>query len=136
LSKALATLGKSVLIAAGAGIGLVRGLRGLNSAADRANLSVVNARIDALSLAVARLGDQAEQLNQRQDASVTRTELAETLDRVFGKLTNDVDERFERQTRSVEALHLMIGQTDELLQKVLDGLEAMENDRDLAQTRR
>jgi hypothetical protein len=136
LSKALTTLGKSVLFGAGVGIGLVRGLRGLNSASDRADLAVVKSRIDALSLAVARLGDQSEQLSARQEASVTRKELAETLDRVFGKLTSDVDERFERQTRSVEALHLMVGQTDELLQKVLDGLEAMENGRDLAQTHR
>jgi hypothetical protein len=140
LSKVLTTLGKSVLIAAGVGLGLVRGLRGLNSAADREDLSVVKARIDALSLAVARLGDQSEQLSARQASSVTRAELAETLDRVFGKLTSDVNERFERQTRSVEALHLMIGQTDELLQKVLDGLEAInneviENDQELAQTR-
>jgi hypothetical protein len=106
----------------------VRGLRGLNSAADRAALAVVKARIDALSLALARLGDQSEQLSARQEASVTRIELAETLDRVFGKLTTEVDERFERQTRSVEALHAMVGQTDELLQKVLDGLEARAND--------
>jgi hypothetical protein len=139
LSKGLTTFGKSVLITAAAGIGLVRGLRGFNSAADRADLAVVRARIDALSLAVARLGDQSEQLSARQEASVTRTELAETLDRVFGKLTSDVDERFERQTRSVEALHLMVGQTDELLQKVLDGLDAIsndaiENDRPLTQT--
>jgi hypothetical protein len=114
----------------------MRGLRGFNSASDGADLSVVKARIDALSLAVGRLGDQSEQLSARQEASVTRTELAETLDRVFGKLTRDVDERLERQTRSVEALHLMVGQTDELLQKVLDGLEAMQNEPDLAQTRR
>jgi hypothetical protein len=137
LPSGLTTFGKSVLIAAGAGIGLVRGLRGLSSAADRVDLSVVNARIDALSLAVARLGDQSEQLSARQEASITKTELAEALDRAFGKLTGDVNERFERQTRSVEALHLMVGQTDELLQKVLDGLEAIkedaiENDRDLA----
>jgi hypothetical protein len=141
LSKGLTTFGKSVLIAAGVGIGLVRGLRGMSSAADRADLSVINARIDALSLAVARLGDQSELLSARQEASVTRTELAETLDRVFGKFRSTVDERFERQIRSVEALHLMVGQTDELLQKVLDGLEAIkkeaiENDRDLTQTRR
>jgi iron-sulfur cluster repair protein YtfE (RIC family) len=141
LTKGLSTFGKSVLIAAGAGFAVVRGLRALNSAGDRADLTVVKARIDALSLAVARLGDQSEQLSARQEASVTRTELAETLDRVFAKFRNDVDERFERQTRSVEALRLMVGQTDELLQKVLDGLEVMqneaaENDQDLSQTRR
>lgn len=135
LTKGLTTFGKSVLIGAGVGIGLVRGLRGLNAAAERADLSVLTARVDSLSLAVARLSNQSEQLSGRQDDAVTRTELAETLDRVFGKLTSDVDDRFERQTRSVEALHLMVGQTDELLQKVLDGLEAIASDRDLAQTR-
>jgi hypothetical protein len=146
LSKGLTTFGKSVLIAAGAGFGLVRGLRGLSSATERADLSVVNARIDALSLAVARLGNQTEQLWAQQEAYLTRSELAETLDRVFGRLTTDVDERFERQIRSVEALRLMVSQTDELLQKVLDGLdainndainsEATESDREFAQTRR
>jgi hypothetical protein len=120
-------------------MGLVRGLRELNSAAEQPDLSVVNARIDSLSLLVARLGDQSQQLSARQEAYVTRIELAEALDGVFGKLTNNVDTRFERQTRSVEALQLMIGQTDELLQKVLDSLETMrnqaiENDRNLAQT--
>ncbi len=141
MPSGLTTFGKSVLIAAGAGIGLVRGLRGLSAAADRVDLSVVNARIDALSLAVARLGDQSAQLSARQDACVTRTELAQAIDRAFGKLTTEVDDRFERQTRSVEALHLMVGQTDELLQKVLDGLDAInngatENDREFAQTSR
>ena len=128
LPNGLTTFGKSVLIAAGAGFGLVRGLRGLSSAAERVDLSVVNARIDALSLAVARLGNQSEQLSGQQEAFLTRAELAETLDRVFGRFTRDVDERFERQSRSVEALRLMVSQTDELLQKVLDGLDAISND--------
>jgi hypothetical protein len=141
LSRGLTTFGKSVLIAAGAGFGLARCLRGLNSATERADLSMVNARIDALSLAVARLGNQSEQLRAQQEAFLTRAELAETLDRVFGRLSSDVDERFERQTRSVEALRLMVSQTDELLQKVLDGLDAInngatENDREFAQTSR
>jgi hypothetical protein len=113
----------------------LRGLRSLNAAADRADLSVLTARIDSLSLAVARLSDQSDRLSARQADFVTPTELAATLDRVFGKLTGEVDDRFERQTRSVEALHLMVGQTDELLQKVLDGLDAIGSGRELAQTR-
>ena len=146
LSKGIITFGKAVLIAAGAGVGLVRGLCGVNASVEQVDLSVLNSRLDALTLAVARLRDQSEQLITRQEASVTRAELAETLDRVFGKFTSGVDDRFDRQTRSVEALHLMIGQTDELLQKVLDGLDTInnnatgndvtENDRDLAQTPR
>lgn len=140
MSKGLTTFGKSLLVVAGVGFGLLRGLRGFGSAVKRTDLTVLNARIEDLSLTVARLGNQSAQLIARQEASVTRTELAEKLDHVFGKLTSDVDERFERQTRSVEALHFMVSQTDELLQKVLDGLEALENqaienDRGLAQTR-
>jgi hypothetical protein len=125
-----------VLIAAGAAFGIVRGLRALKADAERADLSVLEARIDSLHLAVARLGDQAEQFHSRLDASVTRAELSEMLDRVFGRLESEVDERFERQTRSVEALRLMVGQTDELLEKVLDGLESISNERDMAQSRR
>jgi len=133
LAKGLTTLGKSVLIAAGLGFGVVRGLRVLS---ESANLDQINSRIDSLNLAVAKLGDQAQQADARLNGTVTRTELSEALDRVFGKLEGELDERFDRQTRSVEALRVMVGQTDELLQKVLDGLESIGSDRDLAQSHR
>jgi hypothetical protein len=96
---------------------------------------VVKARIDALNLAVARLSDQAGQFHTRLENAVTREELSQTLDRVFGRIEGEVDARFEQQVRSVEALRLMVGQTDELLQKVLDGLESIGNDRDLVESR-
>ena len=115
---------------------MFRGLRALGVREDNSDLAVVKARIDAIHLAVARLGDQAGQFHARLDHSVTREELSQTLDRVFGRLESEVDARFEHQTRSVEALRLMVGQTDELLQRVLDGLESIGNDRDLAETRR
>lgn len=132
----LTTIGKSVLIAVGAGFGLFRGLRTPVGATGRsAELEVVKARIDALHLAVARLNDQAGQFHTRLENAVTREELSQTLDRVFGTIEGEVDARFEHQTRSVEALRIMVGQTDELLQKVLDGLESIGNDRDPAETR-
>ena len=125
MSKALTTLRKAALIAAGAGFGLVRGLRVLDTGANAADLESARARIDALDLALARLGKRIEETKARMDRAVTQDDLAQTVDRVYGKLETDIDARFERQNRSVEALRLMVGQTDQLLQKVLDGLESM-----------
>lgn len=119
-------VGKTALIAVGAGFGLLRSLRVLgNVHRNEAGLSPLQARVDTIDVAVARLADQMEQLQIKLDQTVTKDELGEKLDQVFGQLERGVDARFEHQTRSVEALRMMIGQTDELLQRVLDGLESM-----------
>jgi hypothetical protein len=126
VSKTLKTAGKSALIVVGAGFGLLRGLRAIGTITrNTAGLETLEARVDSIHLAVARLADQTEQLRSRHDQLVTRDELTQTLDRVFGSLERGIDARFEHQTRSVEALRTMVGQTDELLQRVLDGLESM-----------
>jgi hypothetical protein len=126
LSKTLRTAGQSVLIVIGATYGLLRSLRVLsNITPNAAGLETLQARVDTIHVAVARLADQAEQLQSKVDHMVTRDELSQTLDRVFGPLEREMDARFEHQTRSVEALRAMVGQTDELLQRVLDGLESM-----------
>jgi len=95
-----------------------------------AGLEILEARVDTIHLAVARLADQTEQLLLKLDQRVTRDELSETLDRALGGLERGVDARFEHQSRSVEALRTMVGQTDELLQRVLDGLESAKAERD------
>ena len=109
---------------------MIRGLRALgNINQNAARLSTIQARIDTVQIAVARLADQTEQLQLKLEQRVTRDELAETIDRVFRQMETKVDQRFEYQNRSVEALRLMVGQTDELLQRVLDGLESMQSER-------
>jgi hypothetical protein len=129
LAKTLSAAGKSALIVVGAGFGLFRSLRVLGSVSQNtAGLQTLQARVDTVHLAVARLSDRTEQLQLKLDQMVTRDELSETLDRVFGRLERGVDARFDHQTRSVEALRLMVGQTDELLQRVLEGLESMNAD--------
>jgi hypothetical protein len=131
LSKTLRTAGKSALIVIGAGFGLIRGLRVLgNITRNSTGLEMIEARVDTINVAVARLAAQTEQLQNKLDGAVTRDELTQTLDEVFGRIERGVDARFEHQTRSVEALRMMIGQTDELLQRVLDGLESMKADAD------
>jgi hypothetical protein len=137
LSKTLRTTGKTVLIVAGAGFGLLRSLRVLgNITRDSAGKEMIEAGVDTINVAVARLADQKEQLRSRLDRMVTKDELSQTLDVVFGRMERGVDARFEQQARSVEALRMMIGQTDELLQRVLDGLESMKNDADGEQGRK
>lgn len=120
-----------MLIVAGAGFGLIRGLRALgNITSNAAGLETLEARVDTIHVAVARLADQTERLQIKLDQMVPRDELTQTLDRVFGRIERRVEARFGHQTRSVEALRMMIGQTDELLQRVLDGLESMKTEGD------
>ncbi len=129
----MTTLGKATLIAIGAGFGLIRALRIPGVATvDNAQMQLVKARIDALDLAVARLGEQTAHMHAKIQRMVTHEDLQQSLDRVFGRLEGEIDSRVDRQMRSVEALRLMVGQTDELLQKVLDALETIHGDRDPA----
>ena len=125
-----------MLIVVGAGFGLIRSLRVLgNITSNAAGLETLEARVDTINVAVARLAGQTEQLQSKLDRMVTKDELTHTLDEVFGRIERGVDARFEHQTRSVEALRMMIGQTDELLQRVLDGLESMKAEGDIDQGR-
>lgn len=113
----------------GAVYGLLRGLRLRGDFTQyAAGMETVNARIDTLNVAVARLAEQSERFQSRLDQMVTKDELSQTLERVFGQLERGVNARFEHQTVSVEALRMMVGQTDELLQRVLDGLESMKTE--------
>jgi hypothetical protein len=131
LSRNLKTAGRAGLIVIGAAYGLLRSLRLLGDINRNAvGLGTLQARVDDVNLAVARLANQTEQLQSKVEHSVTRDDLALTLDRVFGPLERGIDARFEYQTRSVEALRMMVGHTDELLQRVLDGLESMKAESD------
>jgi len=89
----------------------------------------LEAQVDTLHLAMARLAGQTEQferrLGQMGAQMVTKEEINQTLERVFGRVEDEVEARFEHQARSVEALRTMVGQTDELLQRVLDGLKSL-----------
>lgn len=128
-SKSLKDAGKTALILIGAGFGLLRSLKLLgNIAGQAASLQNLEARVDTIHLAVARLAGQTEQTQTRLDQMVTKDEIQQTLERVFGRVEEEVEARFEHQAKSVEALRTMVGQTDELLQRVLDGLESLKVD--------
>lgn len=136
-SKDLISAGKTTLIVIGAGFGLLRSLKLLgNIASTAATLQNLEARVDTLHVAVAGLAGQTEQLQTRLDQTVTqmvtKAEINQTLERVFGRVEEEVEARFEHQARSVEALRTMVGQTDELLQRVLDGLESLKVEEELS----
>jgi hypothetical protein len=92
-----------------------------------ARLGTIQSRIDTIQVAVVRLREQNGQLQVKLGQRVTRDELTETIDRAFRQLEERADTRYEQQNRSVEALRIMVGQTDELLQRVLDGLESIKD---------
>lgn len=126
LPKSLLNAGKTALIILGAGFGLLRSLRIIgNVMQNSAALDTLEARVDTIHIAVARLAGQTEEIQLRLEQTATKEELTHALDVAFGKMERGVDARFEHHTRSVEALRTMVGQTDELLQRVLDGLESL-----------
>ncbi|HEX4136297.1 MAG TPA: hypothetical protein VHY84_16905 [Bryobacteraceae bacterium] len=117
------------MVVAGAGYGLLRSLRLLgNGPRDNPGLASLQERVELIDAAVTRLTERSVQLQSRLDEMVTRDELSQTLDRIFAPLEQRIEARFEHQIRSVEALRTMVGQTDELLQRVLDGLESVETE--------
>jgi len=72
--------------------------------------------------------------------NVSRQEVAEALDRVEKRFQESVSERFSAQLLAIGALRAMIGDTDALLERVLDRLEMLadspDGDEALAKTAR
>lgn len=101
---------KSVAIIAGAGFGLLEALAVIGTSDRQPNdLQAIENRLNDVETRIAR--------------AVTEEELSRSAENTLGRMEERMDFRFEHQSRSIEALRVMIGQTDELLQRVLDGLE-------------
>ena len=129
MRKDLNSAGKTALIVIGAGFGLLKSLRLLGNLATRGGaLRTLEARVDTLHMALSRLAGQNEELQARLQNTVSKEEIQQTLERVFGRVEEEVEARFEHQAKSMEALRTMVGQTDELLQRVLDGLESLKDE--------
>ena len=109
LQYALKPLVKSAVVLMGSAFGLMEALRAPGLRADPApEFHLIENRLDSLQTAIARVAEITNGMESRVAEMVTKTEL---------------EARFEAQTRSIDALKMMVGQTDELLQRVLDGLE-------------
>jgi alkanesulfonate monooxygenase SsuD/methylene tetrahydromethanopterin reductase-like flavin-dependent oxidoreductase (luciferase family) len=136
LAKSFTSTAKAVLILAGAGFGLIRGLRLLDGLKDNSEaVRAVEERLDAIQAQIQALQDTDERLRTRLESavttSVTRDDLAAALDKSFARVQREVDARFADEARSLEALRAMVGQTDELLERLLDRLETMRSEAEL-----
>lgn len=120
--------GQSLLVVAGVGIGLLRS-RNLFPPVHygRAIEQDFSFRLQCLSQEVLALGARTEALENAQAEFVSRAELDVALERAFEPLYKDLDRRFQHQADSVESLRVMVARTDELLDRVLENLEAMEH---------
>ena len=133
LPKAFTIAAKAALIMTGAGFGLFRGLRLLDGLEDRtAELRSMEERLEGMQAQIAALHGRDDQLQAGLDRSVTADDLSAALDEAFERVQSGIDARFEDQFRSVEALRAMVSQTDELLERLLDRLESMTDDTELA----
>jgi hypothetical protein len=116
LSKSFTATAKAVLI----------GLKD-NSEAVRA----IEERLDGMQAQIQALQSSDERLQAGLESAVTADDLSAALDKSFARVQREVDARFEDQARSVEALRAMVGQTDELLERLLDRLESMRSEAEL-----
>ena len=132
----LKSVGKSTLIVAGAGYGLARGLR-LAGEPQVAGLEDPSGRLENLEERLDRIENSLASLARPATAEavtpltgfVTREELADAVDRATARVRAEVERKFEAQSLAVSGLRAMISQTDELLQKVLEGLESASHSR-------
>jgi predicted nuclease with TOPRIM domain len=127
--KFLTTAAKAAFIIAGVGFGVLRGLRLLDGLTDPTpELSAIRERLEGIQLEITALQARDSQLQSKTEQAVTRDELSSALEKASVAIYSAVETRFEEQTRSVEALRAMVTETDELLERVLDRLEAMRNE--------
>lgn len=132
LPKTLTNTAKTALILAGAGFGLLRGLRLMEGLAEHATaLRSFEERLDGMQRQIAALHATDEQLQVRLEGTVAADGLSAALDKALEGVQAGIDARFEDQARSVEALRAMVGQTDELLERLLERLESMRNEAEL-----
>lgn len=129
LRNAFVTTAKAALIVAGAGFGLVRGFRLLDGLADNAAaVRTLEARLNGMESEIQAIRQREELLKARLDRAITADDLSAALDKAFERTQRGIEARFEDQARSVEALRAMVGQTDELLERLLDRLDSMKDD--------
>ena len=133
-------MGKSIIILAGAGYGIVTALDAFRvSEKDQANeahpvaqhwqsldqrLDRISETLDTLSSARPEVQTTAPRPVQKPIQYVTREDLNASLEQLSRRIHDDLETRLEVQDRSVQALREMIARTDELLEQVLESIES------------
>lgn len=106
--------GKSLLIVAGVGYGVVKAFDVLAPEPEENGPS----RLELIEERLVRM-------EKRLEVQITRSELNEAMDQLSRRLEDETERRFEVQDRSVQSLRTMMARTDELLEQVIENIEAM-----------
>ncbi len=138
----LASIGKSALVVLGVGYSLTRAVRTLSAKQiTTRRLAEAEERLASLEAVLPRTTESPQPgAAENPERFVTEAELnsavseamVETLDRVYTRMDAELRRRFTVQEQSVEALRAMISQTDELLERVLEGLETTRQENQMA----
>ncbi len=72
-----------------------------------------------------RIESLVERHEEKLRAFPSTQEIVAAMNEVFERSATALDARFAEQARALESLKFMVGQTDELLQKVLDSIYAL-----------
>lgn len=74
---------------------------------------------------LARIESLVEQHEEKLRTLPSTQEIVAAMNEVFDRSASALDDRFAEQARALEGLKLMVSQTDELLEKVLDSIYAL-----------
>jgi uncharacterized coiled-coil protein SlyX len=86
-------------------------------------LEEVEGRVSETGAVVDRLAQKVIEVEDQLKLRMTRDDLSESVGLAITRLEAEVESRIEQQTRAIDALRATVLQTDELLQRVLDGLD-------------
>ena len=129
-----APLANAVFLAAGVAVGtLARGLtesrRGAEVAALKRSLAEMEARFEqsqsAWDEAVGRIGQRLDAHEEKLNAVPSTGQIVAAMDELLSKTMDSLNQRLSTQADSIELLKTTVAQTDGLLERVLESLDAL-----------
>jgi len=118
---------RSLIVLAGAIIGFVQGLRyfGPQGHREEPSPNLANQLGAQLGARIGTIEARILQVEAGSARAVSRDELEEGIHQAISRLEETIENRFARQDRAAEALRSMIAETDQMLERVLEGLDML-----------
>jgi uncharacterized coiled-coil protein SlyX len=88
-------------------------------------IDALDARLNETDARLKEAGDYRGEVESYRAQAVSRDELNESVRRATAGLEEIFESRFVRQERAAEALRSMIVETDQMLERVLEGLDRL-----------
>ena len=127
----LKAAGKAALVALGVAYGLHKGLTSSERSVGATNTDTLRESVESVrqetQAAPATLESRVSALEnapvRTAAQQVSQMDLAEAIQKAEDAISADLDRRFEAQRLSIQSLHSLVAQTDQLLEQVLRRLE-------------